>query len=154
MRDRPSATPVRPSPRGELPRAELPRGALRHGLSTEVLEDRACAETLDAAYAVHEALGCAHKSATYLNALAAELVARGLVAHRGATFSVVYRKKVVGSFAADLLVEDRVLVQVVCDRSLTPEHKTDTLRGLQAGGVKVGLVFNFGAPELFFARIL
>lgn len=132
----------------------LPPRALRHGLSAEVLQDRACSETLDAAYAVHEALGSAHDASTYLNALTAELVARGLTTHRDATFSVVYRAKVVGSFAADLLVEDRVLVQVVCDRALTAEHKTDTLRGLQAGGVKVGLVFNFGATELFFARIL
>lgn len=132
----------------------LPPRALRHGLSPEVLEDRACSETIDAAFTVHEALGSAHEEETYRNALCAELVARGLCAHKNATFSVLYRSKVVGSFAADLLVEERVLVQVVSDRALTPEHKTDTLRGLAAGGVKVGLVFNFGAPELFFARIL
>jgi GxxExxY protein len=120
----------------------------------EVLEDRACSETLDAAYAVHEALGAAHEASTYLNALAAELHGRGFVAHRRATFSVLYKGQVVGSFAADLLVEERLLVQVSADRALLPEHKSDTLRGLAAGGVKVGLAFNFGAAELFFARIL
>ena len=52
------------------------------------------------------------------------------------------------------LVDDRVLVQVVADRTLTPAHKTETLRGLAAGGVEVGLVFNFGLPELFFSRML
>lgn len=132
----------------------LPARALRHGLSSEILEDRACADVIDAAFAVHEALGVAHEAATYLNALTHELVSRGLTAHRQATFSVVYKGRVVGSFAADLLVAERVLVQVVADRALSPEHKTDTLRGLAAGGVKVGLVFNFGAAELFFARIL
>ncbi len=136
------------------PSRALPARALRHGLSAEMLEDRACADVIDAAFAVHEALGVAHEAATYLNALAHELVSRGLTAHREATFSVVYKGRVVGSFAADLLVAERVLVQVVADRALSAEHKTDTLRGLAAGGVKVGLVFNFGMAELFFARIL
>ena len=132
----------------------LPARALRHGLSAEILEDRACAETIDAAMQVHEALGVSHAPDTYKSALAVELRHRNLRCHRHATFSVLYRESVVGTFAADLLVEDRVLVQVAADPSLTPEHKTDTVRGLAAGGVKVGLVFNFGLPELFFARIL
>lgn len=142
----------------ELPvtrrKTALPPRALRHGVSAEILEDRACADVLDAAFAVHEALGVSHEAATYLNALTHELVLRGRTAHRGATFSVVYKGRVVGSFAADLLVDERVLVQVSAERALSSEQKTDTLRGLAAGGVKVGLVFNFGAPELFFARIL
>jgi GxxExxY protein len=138
----------------ERPVRPLPARALRHGLSREVLQDRACSEAIDAAYAVHEALGGAHEQQTYKNALAAELQARGQKLHRNATFSVVYRKQVVGTFTADLLVDERVLVQVAADPMLTPEAKTDTLRGLSAGGVKVGLVFNFGSPELFFARIL
>lgn len=132
----------------------LPPKSLRHGLSSEIVSDRACAETLDAALAVHEALGVSHEGATYLAALAVELAARSVRTHREATFSVLYKGKVVGTFVADLLVEDRLLVKVVADPALTEEHKTDTVRGLAAGGVKVGLVFNFGLPELFFARIL
>lgn len=132
----------------------LPARAARHGLSASILEDRTCADVIHAAFAVHEALGVAHAPATYLNALTHELVSRGRTAHREATFSVLFKGRVVGSFAADLLVDERVLVQVVSDRSLSGEHKTDTVRGLAAGGVKVGLVFNFGAAELFFARIL
>lgn len=132
----------------------LPRLSLKHGLSAEVLSDRACAETLDAAMQVHQALGVSHDAATYKGALAVELGERALRLHRDATFSVLYKRKVVGTFTADLLVDDRVLVQVVADRTLTPEHKTETLRGLAAGGVEVGLVFNFGLPELFFSRIL
>lgn len=132
----------------------IPARALRHGLSLEVLEDRVCSEVIDAAYAVYEALGAMHAPDTYRRALAAELAGRELSTHRDATFSVVYKGRVVGDFDADLLVDERVLVQVVADPALTPEAKTDTVRGLAAGGVKVGLVFNFGAGELFFARIL
>jgi len=131
----------------------LPHAA-RHGISTEILEDRACQETIDAAFAVHAALGASHAATTYLNALAVEIAARGLVAHRRPSFSVVYRGKVVGAFDGDLLVEERVLVQVTADRTLTDDHKSDAIRGLVAGGVKVGLAFNFGVGDLRFARIL
>jgi GxxExxY protein len=131
----------------------VPAGALRHGISAEILEDRACAETLDAAFAIHEALGSWHDAATYKNALAVELSSRNLVAHKDATLSVLYKNKVVGVFPADVLVDDRVLVLVRADPKLTEEHRTETVRGLAAGGVRVGLVFNFGLPELFFARV-
>lgn len=129
----------------------LPRP--RHAISAEILQDRACQETIDAAYAVHAALGAGHAAATYLNALAVELGARGLVAHRKPSFSVVYKGKVVGAFDGDLLVEERVLVQVAA-AALDDAQRTETVRGLVAGGVKVGLAFSFGGAELRFARIL
>lgn len=128
--------------------------ALVHGVSPEVLEDRATSETIDAAFYVHEALGVAHDAATYRAALVVELVHRGHRVNRDATFSVLFRERIVGTFRADLLVDDRLLVQIRADLALTDAHRTETIRGLAAGGVKLGLVFNFGLPELFFARIL
>ena len=135
-------------------RRALPARALRHGLSAALLEDRACAEAIDAAFAVHEALGAWHDAATYKGAMAVELAARQLPVHRDATLSVVYRQKVVGSFPADLIIDERLLVLVRADPALTDEHRTDAIRGVQMGGVRVGLVFNFAAAELFFARLL
>ncbi len=131
----------------------LPARALRHGLSKEILEDRTCSETLDAAVAVHEALGSWHDAATYKNALAVEISSRALDVQKDSTLSVLYRHNVVGSFPADLLVDDRVLVIVRAEARLTDEHRTETVRGLAAGKLRVGLVFNFGVPELFFARV-
>lgn len=131
----------------------LPARALRHGLSREILEDRACGETIDAAFAVHEALGSWHAASTYQGALALEVSSRGLPVHRDATLSVLYRQKVVGSFPADLLVDERVLVLVRAAPHLDDERRSETVRGLAAGGLRVGLVFNFGQPELFFARV-
>lgn len=135
-------------------RRELPALASRHGLSRAMLEDRATADTIDAALEVHEALGSWHEAATYKNALALEVVARGLVAHKDATLSVLYRQRVVGTFPADLLVDERVMVLVRAAPELSAELRTETVRGLSAGGIKVGLVFNFGQPELFFARVI
>jgi GxxExxY protein len=134
-------------------RRALPARALRHGLSDALLQDRACADAIDAAFAVHEALGAWHEAATYKNALAAELTQRKLAVSRDATLSVVYQKKVVGSFPADLIVQDRLLVLVRAERALTEQARTDAVRGVQMGGVRVGLVFNFALDELFFSRL-
>jgi GxxExxY protein len=123
------------------------------GLGREQLEDRACAETLDAAVVVRAALGAWHAAPTYLAALAVEIAHRGLRAHRSPSLSVVYRGKVVGSLEADLLVEDRILVLVRADPALGDPQRLDALRGLAASGVRVGLAFNFGGPELVFARV-
>lgn len=131
----------------------LPARALRLGLSRDVLDDRSCSEAIHAAIAVHGALGAWHEASTYRNALALELTSRGLAVHRDATLSVIYRQKVVGSFPADLLVDERVLVMVRADRTLGDEQRLELVRGLATGDVRVGLVFNFGLPELFFARV-
>lgn len=132
----------------------LPAGALRQGLTAEILQDRACSSTLDAAFTVHAALGFAHAADTYRNALAHELKQRGLRPLRQASFSVVYKERVVGTYRADLLVEDRILVQVISEQHPSPNASTDLIRGLHASDLRVGLLFNFGLPELAFARIL
>ena len=103
-----------------------------------MLEDRVCSEIIDAAYGVREALGALHAPDTYKRALSAELGSRGLTTHKDATFSVLYKGRVVGAFEADLLVEEHVLVQVAADPQMSAERKTETVRGLAAGGVKLG----------------
>lgn len=145
---------MEPRPRsGKHTPPRLPARALRRGVSAEMLEDRTCAETVDAAVAVHEALGSWHAPDTYKGALALELASRGLRVHRDATLSVVYKQKVVGSFPADLLIDERVLVMVRADRVLDDTQRVEVVRGLAAAEIRVGLVVNFGLPELFFARI-
>ncbi|MCP4504502.1 MAG: GxxExxY protein [Deltaproteobacteria bacterium] len=136
------------------PKALLPARSLRHGISAEILQDRSFSEVLDAALDVHNGLGPGHLDKTYQNALCVELSRRGRVVHREPTFSVMYKNQVVGTYVADVLVDERVLVKVTALAGLNAESKTDTLRGLVAGGVKVGVLFNFALPELFFARIL
>jgi GxxExxY protein len=123
------------------------------GLTRELQDDRACSETVDAALRVHESLGAWHVASTYTNALAVEMLGRGLVVHREASLSVVYRDRVVGSVVADLLVDERVLVLVRADPALIDAHRIEALRGLAASGVRVGLCFNFGLPELICARV-
>ena len=127
---------------------------VKQGLAPEILEDRACSDAIDAAFEIHRALGTAHTKETYLSALALELRLKERHVARHASFSVLYRKQVVGSFVADLVLDDRVLIQAVAGSLSHDETYLEPIRGLASGGLSVGLVFNFRAPELSFYRIL
>lgn len=124
------------------------------GLPAEVLSDRVVSEVVDSALEVQAALGPFYAAAIYRNALAAELRRRGVRAHKSVAISVAYRGEVVGSYEADLVVDDQLLLRISADGQLDARLKDHVLRGLGAAGLKLGLVIDFGQADLQFARIL
>ncbi len=67
-----------------------------------------------AAYEVSNVLGAGFVEKVYERALARELALRGLRSRSQASNSVLYKGQCVGTYAADLVVEDRVLVELKC----------------------------------------
>jgi GxxExxY protein len=61
---------------------------------------------------------------------------------------------VVGVFYADLLVEDEVIVELKAVKALAPEHQAQAINYLQATGIEVGLLLNFGRPRLEYRRLM
>jgi GxxExxY protein len=59
---------------------------------------------------------------------------------------------VVGEFSADVLLEDKVILELKAVRALTPEHHAQLINYLNATGIDVGLLVNFGNPKLEFRR--
>jgi GxxExxY protein len=123
-------------------------------LPDEVLRDRRTAEIVDSALAVQTALGPFYDAAVYRNALVVELRRRGVRCQKNVALSVAFRGEVVGSYQADVLVDDDVLVKVGAQGALEKRFKDHVLQGLGAAGVRLGLLFDFGGPELMFCRIL
>ncbi len=66
--------------------------------------------------------------------------------------AVVFRNQTVGDFYADILVEDKVLIELKAVKSILPEHQTQIINYLNATGLTVGLLINFGNPKLEFKR--
>ena len=60
---------------------------------------------------------------------------------------------VIGRCFADLVVEDRVIVEVKAVRRLVPEHEVQLLHYLRAAAMEVGLLLNFG-PRPQFQRLI
>ncbi len=101
---------------------------------------------------VHGALGPGFLESVYQNALARELRDAGVHFACGVRLEVRYRGEIVGEFAADVVVEECVLVENKAVRALTPAHEAQLLNYLAATGMAVGLLLNFGGERLEVRR--
>jgi GxxExxY protein len=106
------------------------------------------------AYKVCNTLGCGFVEKVYENALVVELKKSGLKVEQQRNVNVLYDGVVVGEFAADLLVEDRVIVELNAAKALDEVHVAQCLNYLKASGLHVGLLLNFGRPRLELKRIV
>ena len=59
----------------------------------------------------------------------------------------------VGEYFADLLVEDKVIVELKAAEALSPAHEAQLLNYLKATGISVGLVLNFGPRPEFRRKV-
>lgn len=106
------------------------------------------------AFAVAKSLGHGFLEAVYRNALAEELAASGLQIAVEAPYPVYYRDKLVGKYLADLVVEDKVIVETKAVDALGPAHRAQVLNYLKASRLPIGLLFNFSKPSLEIKRVL
>ena len=109
---------------------------------------------LEAAFAVHNTLGCGYLEKVYSNALLVEMRQIGLACEREVPFKVKYRDVIVGDYCADLIVENRVLIELKACVALVSVHETRILNYLKASGIRVGLLLNFGKPRLEYRRFV
>ena len=101
-------------------------------------------QIMDAASRVHQALGSGFLEKVYENALAIELEEAGLSVQRQVAIDVRYRGRNVGSFIADLLVAQCVIVEIKALDGLSPVPEVQLVNYLRATPVEVGLLINFG----------
>ncbi|MGI6381504.1 MAG: GxxExxY protein [Anaerolineae bacterium] len=99
---------------------------------------------IKAFYSVYNALGYGFLERVYENAMAIEVRRLGMHVVTQAPINVYYGRDLVGQYFADLLVEQRVLVELKAVRTMLPEHEAQLLNYLKATPCEVGLVLNFG----------
>ena len=109
---------------------------------------------LGCAYQVMTELGHGFVEKVYENALAIELTEAGFQVEQQRRFAVRYAGKVVGEFAADLIVEETVVVELKAVSALDRAHQAQCLNYLRASGLKICLLLNFGGPALQIRRIV
>jgi GxxExxY protein len=106
------------------------------------------------AITVSNALGIGFLERIYENALAIELREAGLAVTQQHGITVTYRDRIIGDYAADLLVEGAVLVELKTARALDRTHHAQCINYLRATGLRLCLLINFGTPRLEFRRIV
>ena len=106
------------------------------------------------AFAVANGLGSGFLEKVYENALAHELRKAGLRVAQQQGVSVTYDDVIVGEYAADLLVEAAVVVELKAVRALDDIHQAQCMNYLRATGMHLCLLLNFGRPRLEIRRIV
>ena len=99
-------------------------------------------------------LGSGFLEKVYENALAVEVERTGLRVAQQHRIEVRYRDVPVGEYAADLLVEDCVIVEIKAVKSFEDIHTAQCLNYLKATGLQVCLLVNFGASKAMLKRIV
>lgn len=116
--------------------------------------DEITRRVIGCAFRVGNGLGIGYLEKVYENALAVELEMEGLQAVQQAPIQVQYRGRVVGDYAADILVEDSVILELKVAKQLDEVHKAQCLNYLRATGKTVCLLTNFGRPDVEIRRIV
>ena len=66
----------------------------------------------------------------------------------------MYKGKHVGVYTADLVVADRLLIEVKCVDQFTTEHLAQCINYLKASGLKLALLINFRRPKVEWRRVV
>ena len=109
---------------------------------------------IGAAFEVHNHLGYGFLEKVYQRAMQVELQARGLVAEIEAEIRVFYKEVEVGFYRADILVNDRVIVELKVAPDYCPADEPQLLNELKATGIRVGLLINFGRTKVGLKRLV
>jgi len=104
---------------------------------------------LSAYYKVYNELGHGFLEKVYENAMFLELRARGLFVQKQSKIDVYYEGKLVGEYFADLIVAERVIVELKAAEGIRLEHEAQLINYLKATKVEIGLLLNFGVKPQF-----
>jgi len=118
-----------------------------------LLHEELTGKVLEACFEVSNELGAGFLESVYEKALLIVLRQKGIRAKTQVPLNVVFRGEIVGEFFSDIVVEDKVILELKAVRALTPEHQAQLINYLNATGMEVGLLINFGRPKLEYKRL-
>jgi len=105
------------------------------------------------AYTVFNTLGSGFLEKVYENALKLEIEKEGLKVIQQPPINVLYGGQTVGEDFADLIVSDKVIVELKAIDSLNKIHEVQLVNYLKATGFRVGLLINFGEAIKIVRRV-
>ena len=117
-------------------------------------ESEATSAVIGSAFEVANVLGAGFLEKVYERAMIRELAFRGVKARAQVPLSVSYKGHCVGEYVADLVVEEKVIVELKCVDRLANEHLAQCINYLKASGLAVALLINFQRPKVEWKRVL
>ena len=107
---------------------------------------------LETCFEVSNELGCGFLESVYQKALLIALRQKTMKAESQVRLEVKFRGIAVGEFFADILVENKVLLELKAVSALSKEHFAQIINYMKATDIEVGLIINFGNSKLEYRR--
>jgi len=109
---------------------------------------------IGSAFEVYNILGYGFLEKVYQRALQVELLRRGHSTEIEHSIKVKFKGVIVGEYEADLLVDEKVIVELKVAKGYNSKDEPQLLNELKATEIKVGLLINFGKEEVEFKRFV
>lgn len=120
---------------------------------TNLLHKTITEDILKVYYDIYNELGCGFLEKVYQNSMYFELKSKGYKVEAQRPIKVYFKNQLVGEYYADLLIEDKVIVELKACELLMNAHVAKLMNYLKATEIEVGLLLNFG-EEAEFKRII
>ena len=118
----------------------------KHGLISEKI--------IGCAFKVSNTLGVGFLEKVYQNSLIIELMNEGLKVEKEKPIRIFYQDKVVGEYYADIVVNEKIIIETKAVQSLNEIHQAQLLNYLKATKIQLGLLINFGTPKVQIKRMI
>ncbi len=106
-------------------------------------------QIISAFYKVYNNLGFGFLEKIYENALKIELELMGFSVEKQKPIHVYYNEICIGNYYADLVINEKIILEIKAVEFLVPEHEHQLINYLKATDFEVGLLLNFGKkPEI------
>jgi GxxExxY protein len=121
---------------------------------TEILHKQLSFAVVGAAMEVHRVLGSGFLEAVYQAALEKELSLRGIPFQHQVELPVKYKDEFVGIYKADLIIDEKIIVEIKSVSRLNSAHDAQAIHYLSATGLELALLLNFGGGSLAYRRVV
>jgi len=121
---------------------------------TEILFKELSFNVVGVAMEVHQILGPGFLESVYQASLEKELTLRGIPFQHQVDLPVCYKGDLVGVYKADLVVDDKIIVEIKGISKLNASHNAQALHYLAATGLELAVLVNFGASSLEYRRVV
>jgi GxxExxY protein len=134
---------------------EMPVSGARGGVvKAEYPLSELTGKIIGCAMEVHGILGNGFQEVIYQRALAKEMALQGLSFSREHRMHIMYKGDEIGTRRVDFFVEEQVMVEIKAVIALEDVHLAQAINYLEAYGLDIGLLINFGSRSLQFKRVM
>jgi GxxExxY protein len=119
----------------------------------EIIEKELSYLIMQAAFEVHNNLGPGFPEVLYEEAMVRELGARNIPFERQRRIVVSYKERPLGEFILDLIVNEKIILELKAVTEILRLHEQQALSYLKATGLPLAIVINFGAESVKSSRV-